>query len=138
MRAPEPSAKHPRDQAGRYCAGSGDMGCTDGIPDPWLVDGVFICSPVYSITQADIDAGLINNSVRCESYRTAEKCTIVPRVHHCSIVAIISLMCCAMRMHSPETRAEISLLLPSPDASIRSKSPCAHSSVSHESRSLCA
>lgn len=40
------------------------MGCSEGVPDPWLVDGVFICAPRYSITQEDIDAGVVNNSVR--------------------------------------------------------------------------
>ncbi|CAM9230892.1 unnamed protein product [Scytosiphon promiscuus] len=48
--------------------GSEDMGCSDGIPDPWPVDGVFICTPIYSITQADIDAGVINNSVSLTGY----------------------------------------------------------------------
>ncbi len=40
------------------------MGCSEGIPDPWLVDVNFNCSPAYVITQADIDAGAVNNSVR--------------------------------------------------------------------------
>lgn len=44
-------------------AGNEDMSCS-GIPDPWLVDVNFTCSPAYTITQADIDAGSVNNSVR--------------------------------------------------------------------------
>lgn len=45
--------------------GSEDMGCSEGIPDPWLVGGVFMCAPAYNITQADIDAGVVINSIRC-------------------------------------------------------------------------
>ena len=40
------------------------MGCSEGIPDPWLVDGAFTCAPIYSITQTDIDAGAVTNNVR--------------------------------------------------------------------------
>lgn len=40
------------------------MGCSEGIPDPWLVGRKFICAPVYTITQADIDAGAVNKSIR--------------------------------------------------------------------------
>lgn len=39
------------------------MECSDGIPNPWLVGTEFICSPVYDIIQADIDAGGVNNTV---------------------------------------------------------------------------
>lgn len=47
-----------------WVTGSQDMGCSGGIPDPWLVDDMFICAPVYNITQADIDAGAVTNNVR--------------------------------------------------------------------------
>lgn len=47
--------------------GTENMGCSDGIPDPWLVGGMFACAPVYSITQADIDAGEVSNIVRYEA-----------------------------------------------------------------------
>ena len=40
------------------------MGCSEGIPDPWLVGHKFICAPVYTITQVDIDAGAVNKSIR--------------------------------------------------------------------------
>ncbi|CAM9249880.1 unnamed protein product, partial [Hapterophycus canaliculatus] len=48
--------------------GSGDMSCSDGIPDPWVVDSLFVCTSIYSITQKDIDAGSTNNSVSLAGY----------------------------------------------------------------------
>lgn len=44
-------------------SGSYAMECSDGIPTPWLVDAEFVCRPVYTITQADIDAGVVKNTV---------------------------------------------------------------------------
>lgn len=44
--------------------GTENMDCSDGIPDPWLVGDMFACAPVYTITQADIDAGVVSNIVR--------------------------------------------------------------------------
>lgn len=39
------------------------MECSAGVPNPWLVGTEFICNPAYDITQADIDAGGVNNTI---------------------------------------------------------------------------
>lgn len=38
--------------------------CAGGIPDPWEVNAKFSCTPTYVLTQEDIDAGYVENTVR--------------------------------------------------------------------------
>lgn len=45
-------------------AGSVDMYCENGIPNPWEVNTDFICVPTYTIAQEDIDAGLVLKTAR--------------------------------------------------------------------------
>lgn len=45
-------------------AGSQYTRCLDGVSDPWLVGGAFVCTSDYVIKQGDIDAGEVVNTVR--------------------------------------------------------------------------
>lgn len=41
-----------------------DMNCANGLPQPWDVNTEFSCAPTYTITQRDVDAGIVSNVVR--------------------------------------------------------------------------
>lgn len=45
------------------------MGCSEGIPDPWLVNTSFTCSAAYTISQDDIDSGSVSGKARYEAMR---------------------------------------------------------------------
>lgn len=40
------------------------MDCVPELPDAWLVNYHFTCTASYTITQDDIDVGLVQNTVR--------------------------------------------------------------------------
>ncbi|CAM9655711.1 unnamed protein product, partial [Sphacelaria rigidula] len=52
----------------RHDDGTYGMGCPESIPDPWLVGKTFTCTPDYTISQDDIDAGSVSSTTRVDGY----------------------------------------------------------------------